>query len=155
MPHFGYSITDLDETKGVKASGRELRISPKAAREICKTIKGMSLVKAKELLIRVTKMEQPIPYFRHHKKVAHKRGLERWKQCAGRYPVKAAKAILKVLENLEANAEQKNLDIDRLRIIHACAHRGRKIRRYMPRAFGRATPKFEELVHVELAAEEV
>ncbi|MCW4030917.1 MAG: hypothetical protein NWE80_00980, partial [Candidatus Bathyarchaeota archaeon] len=53
MPKWGYSITDIDLEKAVKASGRELRVSPKHAREVCKTIKGMSLDKAKEYLQQV------------------------------------------------------------------------------------------------------
>lgn len=52
MPKWGYSITEeeLDPEKTVKASGREVKISPKHAREICKTIKGMMLARAKEYL---------------------------------------------------------------------------------------------------------
>jgi large subunit ribosomal protein L22 len=68
--------------------------------------------------------------------------------------VKAAKQILKVLEGAEANAEYKGLDTERLRIIHASAYPGMRIKRYMPRAYGRATPKFETLCHIEVALEE-
>ena len=53
MPKWGYSITELDPDKTVKASGRGLRISPKHAREICKTIKGMKLYQAKGYLSQV------------------------------------------------------------------------------------------------------
>jgi len=76
------------------------------------------------------------------------------KAYAGRYPVKAAKHILKVLEGAEANAEYKGLDTERLRIIHASAYPGIKIKRYTPRAHGTATPKFETLCHIEIALEE-
>ncbi|MEM2574075.1 MAG: hypothetical protein QXF77_06650 [Candidatus Jordarchaeales archaeon] len=47
MPKFGYSIYGLDPALTAKASGRDLRISPKAAREVCNTIKGMMLYEAK------------------------------------------------------------------------------------------------------------
>ena len=53
MPKWGYSITDVDPEKMVKASGRELRISHKHAREVCKTIKGMNLDQAKDYLHQV------------------------------------------------------------------------------------------------------
>jgi len=60
-----------------------------------------------------------------------------------------------VLENAEVNAEYNGFDRERLRIIHAAAYPGMKIRRYIPRAFGRTTPYFKTLCHVELVLEEV
>jgi large subunit ribosomal protein L22 len=68
--------------------------------------------------------------------------------------VKAADRILRLLRELEANAEYKGLDIENLKIIHAVSHRGRKIRAYTPRAFGRASPSFETLSHVEIVGYE-
>jgi len=155
VPSWGYSIKKLDPEKTALASGRDLPISLKEAREICKTIKGMMVKEAKELLKAVIEMKQPIPYRRYHGKVAHHRGLEKWKWPAGRYPVKAAKEILKVLENAENNAENKGLDVDRLKIIHAAAQKGPVIKKYTPRAFGRATPWFKKYTHVEIAVMEV
>lgn len=38
--------------------------------------------------------------------------------AAGRYPVKAAEQVLKVLENAEANAEYKGMDTENLFIEH-------------------------------------
>jgi len=76
------------------------------------------------------------------------------KAFAGRYPVKAAKQVVRLLEGAEANAENKGLDTDRLRIIHAAASQGMKVKRFTPRAQGRATPNFEILCHVEIALEE-
>ncbi len=155
MPTWGYSIRNLDPEKTALASGRDLPISLKEAREICKVIKGMKLSKAKELLEAVIEKKQPIPYRRYHGKVAHHRGLERWKWPAGRYPVKAAREILKVLENAENNAVNKGLDAEKLKIIHAAAHKGPVYKKYTPRAFGRATPWFRKYTHVEIAVAEV
>jgi large subunit ribosomal protein L22 len=154
VPKWGYSITDeeLDLEKTAKASAREIRVSHKAAREICRTIKGMMLTKAKTFLRDVMAKKKPVPYRRYTKKLGHRHGLE--KAFVGRYPVKAAEHILKVLEGAEANAENKGLDIDKLRIIHASTSQGMKMKRYKPRAQGRATPKFEILCHVEIVVEE-
>jgi large subunit ribosomal protein L22 len=154
VPKWGYSITDgeLDPEKTVKASGRELRVSHKAAREVCRTIKGMMLIKAKQYLKDVTDKKRPVPYKRFTKKLGHRHGLE--KAFVGRYPVKTAKYVLRVLEGAEANAENKGLDIDRLRIIHASSSRGLKIKRSFPRAQGRSSPKIETLTHIEIALEE-
>jgi large subunit ribosomal protein L22 len=153
MPKFGYSFTELDPEKMVKASGRELRISPKHAREVCKTIKGMYLNKAKEYLVRVKLKEQPVPFRRFVKKLGHRHGMQ--KVMVGKYPIKAATEILKLLESAEGNAEFKGLDIVRLRIIHASAYYGIKLKRAIPRAFGRSSPKNKTLTHVEIALEEV
>ncbi|MFB0543542.1 MAG: 50S ribosomal protein L22 [Candidatus Bathyarchaeia archaeon] len=152
MPTWRYSITGLDPDRTAIASGRDLRISPKAAREICAYLKGMGLNEAKEALGEVVEMKRPVPFKRHDKKIPHRRGLAGF--YAGRYPVKSAGEILKVLEQVEANAEFKGLLADRLKIIHISAHRGRTIRKYIPRAFGRATPYFNKLTHVEVAVRE-
>ncbi len=153
MPKWGYSITDIEPDKTAKASGRELRVSPKHAREVCKTIKGMKLDQAKEYLQQVILKKKPVPFRRYNKKMGHRHGLEN--AYAGRYPVKAAQQILKVLEGAEANAEFKGLDMERLRIIHASAYPGIKIKRFIPRAFGRSSPRFTTLSHVELVLEEM
>ncbi|MEM4703779.1 MAG: 50S ribosomal protein L22 [Candidatus Bathyarchaeia archaeon] len=154
MPKWGYSITqeELDPEKTAKASGRELRVSHKNAREVCRTIKGMMVTKAKQYLRDVIDKKKPVPYKRFTKKLGHRHGLE--KAFVGKYPVKAAKHILKILEGAEANAENKGLDTDRLKIIHAAASPGMKIKRFRPRAQGRATPKTETLCHIEIVLEE-
>ena len=72
-----------------------------------------------------------------------------------RYPQKAAKAVLMVLENAMANAEYKGMESDNLRIYHAGTLKGRTIRGWMPRAMGRATPKNTETVSVEMVLTEV
>jgi len=138
----------LDPDKTAKASGRELAVSPKAAREDCNVIKGMRLSEAKEFLEDVIEKKKPVPYFRYKKAVPHRHGLEGW--CTGKYPVKAAQEILRVLEGVEASAEEKDLDVEKLRVIHVAAQRARKIKKFIPRAFGISSPRFEKLAHVEI-----
>ncbi|MCS7115448.1 MAG: 50S ribosomal protein L22 [Candidatus Bathyarchaeota archaeon] len=154
VPKWGYTVPEeaLDPEKTVKASGREVRVSHKSAREVCRAIRGMMLIQAKKFLREVIAKKKAVPFTRFKKKAGHRHGLER--AYAGRYPVKASKQILKILEGAEANAENKGLDTERLQIIHAAAYPGMKIKRYMPRAFGRATPKFETLCHIEVVLEE-
>jgi large subunit ribosomal protein L22 len=153
MPKYGYSIFGLDPDRTAIASAREVDISPKAAREICNFIKGMFLDHAKDYLEYVVIKKKPIPYKRHKKHVAHRKELTGWP--AGRYPVKAAKEILKVLENAENNAEFKGLDVERMKIIHACSQKGMTLKRYFPRAQGSSSPHFNYLTHIEIAIEEV
>lgn len=148
MPRWHFSRQDLGINTAI-ASGRDLRVSYKDTVEVLDAIRGRKLEEAKRILEDVIAMRRPVPYRRFHGKVGHRKGMG-----PGRFPVKAAKAVLRVLENAEANAEFKGLDTSRLWVVHAAAHKGPKIRSYMPRAFGRATPWFEQLVHVEIALEE-
>jgi large subunit ribosomal protein L22 len=151
MARVNYAYQPEDETKAAKAMGYEMDISFKHAVEICRAIKGRKVQDAIRYLEDVVAMKRVVPFRKYKKKVAHKSGLEKW--YAGRYPQKAAKHVLKILKNLEANAEYKGLEVERLIIVHAQAKKGRVLKRYMPRAFGRATPRFKQLTTVEFIAE--
>ena len=152
MPSWKYSIQGLDPDRTAIASSRDLRISPKSTREICNFINGMKLEKAKDVLRDIADLKQPIPFRRYRKKVPHRKGKRGYD--SGRFPQKAAIKLLELLESVEANAEFKGLFADRLKIIHIAAHRGRVIRKFIPRAFGRASPYFKHLTHIEVAVEE-
>jgi len=153
MPTWRYSITGLDADKTAIASGRDLRIKPKSAREICHYLKGMRLTDAKQALQDVMDLKKPIPYLRYNLKMPHRKGTQGF--SSGRFPQKAAEEIMKVLDSVQANAEFKGLYVDNLKIIHISASRGRVIRQFIPRAFGRASPYNKHLTHVEVAVEEV
>ncbi|HMF33665.1 MAG TPA: 50S ribosomal protein L22 [Candidatus Lokiarchaeia archaeon] len=151
MPHFGYSVWGLDKDRTAIGSGRDMRISTKHAREICNTIKGMKLERAKEYLENVALLKASVPFRRHNKKMAHRHGMGGlFKWHSGRFPEKAARMILQVVQNTESNAEYKGLDTERCRIIHAAAQKGRTIKKYIERAHGRSTPYFNILSHVEI-----
>ena len=152
LPNYKISVFGLDVDRPAIATGRNLRISPKHAREICRELKGKYLETAQEYLEQVIVLERSIPFRRHRRKVAHRSDLTKWP--AGRYPKKAATEILKVLENLEQNSSFKGLEVSRLRITHMAAQRGRKIRGFTPRAHGRSSPSFKTLTHVEVVVTE-
>ena len=151
MGRVNYAYKPKDELNAAKAMGYEMDISFKHAVEICRALKGKKIEDAIAYLEDVIAMKKAVPFKNHKKKVGHRRGLQKW--YAGRYPVKASKSILKVLNNLKANAEYKGLELNRLIITHAQAKKGRVIKRYTPRAYGRATPKFKVLTTVEFVAE--
>ncbi|OEC88067.1 MULTISPECIES: 50S ribosomal protein L22 [Methanobacterium] len=148
MAKINYAFTDDDKSKTAKALGRSLKISPKHAVEICNKIRGMKVEKAEAYLEDVIEMKTAVPFKRHNKKVGHKRGIGGWP--TGRYPVKAAKQILDILKNAEANAEYKGLDTENLKIMHISSHRGYVIRGWTPRAFGRASPFNTPTTHVQI-----
>lgn len=152
MPVYEYSYQNYNPEKQAKCYGRELRMSPKAAVEVCRAIKGKWVDEAIEYLENVAALKQVVPYKRHVLKVGHKKGLHRC--CTGAYPERVANIIKALLKDVTANAEYKGLVKDNLRIIHACAYRGIKIRGYMPRAFGRASEHNTTTTNVELVVEE-
>jgi large subunit ribosomal protein L22 len=117
----------------------ELRISPKHAREICNSLRGMKVKVAKAYLEDVVALKRAVPFKRYARNVAHRHGLVG--ADAGRYPQKAAKAVLEVLVNAISNAEYKGMEPDVMKIHHAGTLKGRTVRGWMPRAMGRATPK--------------
>ncbi|MHA1906904.1 MAG: 50S ribosomal protein L22 [Candidatus Thorarchaeota archaeon] len=153
MPSYRYSIIGIDPDRTAVSSGRNMRCSPKHCREVCNAIRGMMLDKAMELLENVIEEKAWIPYRRHKKKRGHHSGMKKW--GPGGHPVKASQHILKLLKNAEGNADNKGLDIDRLKVIHSAAHRGRTYKAFIERAFGRSSPYYENTSHVEIVLEEV
>ena len=151
MGGWNYAFQNFDSTKHVRAAMREKTISHKHAREIAVAIKGLSLEKARDYLLSVVELKRSIPFRRYKNQVGHKSDPG---TMSGRYPQKAATEILKLLDNLESNAEYKGMDLDRLKIINATVHKGRLVKRFIPRAQGRATAKNNVLTHVELVAQE-
>ena len=145
----GYTMeADADTTS--RAIGKEMQISPKFSREICRMLRGKPVNDALKMLEEVVELKRPVPIRRYNIGVAHKQGVG-----PGRYPVKAAKAIHKVIESAKSNAEYKGLDADNMRVKVVAAHLGRTIAGYMPRAHGRSTPWNQQTVNIEVILEEM
>jgi len=145
----GYT-QESDPEKTSKAIGVELSVSPKHCREVCKEVVGMKVEDAKKYLKDVAEQKTPVPYTRFKMFLNPKP-----KVGPGRYPKKAALAILKVLESAQSNAEYKGLESDNMKIRLAAAHRGRIEKSYMPRAQGRSSPWNEQTTNIEIILEEI
>ncbi len=152
MARTGYSAK-IEGENVARAKANELPVSPKHSIEIARFIKNMTTSEAKAYLADVVALKKAIPFKRFNRNVAHKRGLSKWP--AGRYPVKAAEAYIRLLESVEKNAEYIGLDTENLRIDHVAANTGRGLRAFFPRAMGRATPKRRETVNIEIVVTEV
>ena len=149
MVNSGYTaVADADTT--AKALGREMPISPKFAREVAGMVRGMKVETAQKALEEVIEKKRPVPLKRYNKRVSHKAGVG-----PGRYPVKAAKAILSVIDSAVSNAEYKGLDVSGMAIATISVSRGRVIPGHMPRAHGRATEWNQDTVNVEVIIQEV
>ena len=145
----GYT-TVSDPDTSAKALSKEQPVSPKFAREVAGMIRGMKVDTARQALEDVIDKKRAVPLKRYNKRVSHKPGVG-----PGRYPVKAAKAILGVLDSAASNAEYKGLDVSNMAIATISVARGRTIPGHMPRAHGRATQWNQETVNIEIIISEV
>ncbi|MBS3146153.1 50S ribosomal protein L22 [Candidatus Woesearchaeota archaeon] len=112
--------TNADHTALAKADN--LPISTKQSIEICNFLRYKDLQKAKKILSNVIVKKTAIPYLRFNMDTGHKPGI-----AAGRYPNKASKEILKLLNSAEANAENKGLDASNLIISKMIANKGNRM----------------------------
>ena len=153
MARVAYS-QKLEGENFARGKANELNRSPKHSIEIAGFIRHKQINEAIAYLNEVIALKKAIPFKRFTRNVAHKRGLPgNWD--AGRYPVKASKAYIRLLESVKKNAEYLGLDAEKLEIVHVTANRGRAQKAFFPRAMGRATPKVRESVNIEIIAREV
>jgi large subunit ribosomal protein L22 len=145
----GYTQQTNPDTTA-RAIGKEMQVSPKDSREICRMLKGKNVAVAITMLEEIEALKRPVPLRRFNFGVAHKRGVG-----PGRFPRKAAKAIRQVVESARANAEYKGLDAENMRVKVVTTNLGRTITGYMPRAYGRSSPWNQQTVNIEVILEEV
>lgn len=131
----GYTFRNYNEEHMARAIGIGLPISFKQSTEICSFIKNKNVSDAKKLLQKVTEKRLAVPFKRYNWDLGHKK-----KTGPARYPEKASKHIIKLIEAVEANAQFKGLNTSNLVIAHISAHKagktwhyGRKLRRKMKR----------------------
>jgi large subunit ribosomal protein L22 len=68
---------------------------------------------------------------------------------------KAAKPMMKLLDSAIANAVQRGMNVDKLRVAEIQVHQGPIVKRFLPRAHGRATPIRKNTAHIDLGLMEV
>lgn len=103
-----------------KATARNVRVSPRKARLVVDLIRGKN----------VNKAMAELSVLRH----------------------RAAEPVLKLLRSALANADQKEPDaeVDLFRVTCAYVDEGKTLRRFRPRAMGRATPVRKRSSHITL-----
>ena len=126
------------------AVGRDLPISTKHAIEICSKIRGQSVERVRTYLSNVIALKEAVPFKRFNDNIGHKK-----KIGPGRYPVKAAKTILGLVDNAQANAQNKGLATGKLEICHTCAHKAST-----PMRRGRQGNRAMKRTHVEIVLRE-
>ena len=104
-----------------KARAENRKVSRKHCVEIGRWIKNDSVEKAKEKLKKVINKEKPVPYTKFNKDLSHKKGM-----AAGRYPVKSAKEMLKILKSAEENGKYEGLSD--MKVSNVVVTQGRRMR---------------------------
>src|SRR3989344_814319 len=67
---------------------------------------------------------------------------------------RSAKPLLKLIRSAVANAKNKKLDINRLVVSSVLVNGGPMLKRFLPRAQGRATPIHKKMSHIVLTLSE-
>mmetsp|Transcript_28279 Transcript_28279/g.31415 ORF Transcript_28279/g.31415 Transcript_28279/m.31415 type:complete len:182 (+) Transcript_28279:26-571(+) len=151
-----YTYSPTKEAKAAKARASRLRVHFKNTYETARTIKGKTLGDAKRYLHDVLHFRRIVPFRKftggpgkHAQNKEHKKHY-----AGGKWPLKSAKHLLNLLRNVEANAQMKNLDLNRCVIKHIQVNRASNLRRRTYRAHGRINPYLCSPCHVEIIVEE-
>ncbi len=112
----------------------------------------MTIVKAKQYLNAVLAHKRCIPYRKHYGGIGRTGQATEFGKTAGRWPEKSVRVVLGLVNNLEANANAKNLK--NLTIEHVQVDRAAKGRRRTYRAHGRIGPYLSCQAHVQMWANE-
>jgi len=110
--------TKTQEVKTAKASCKDVGISTKHCIEICRALRYKNTTYAKKYLEEVSEIKRAVPMLYFHRNIAHKKGMS-----SGRFPEKAAKVVLKLIQAVEANAQNLGMDISELKITRILANR--------------------------------
>ncbi len=140
-----YALQQFKENMA-RAISKDVEVSTKTSLEIANFIRGKTTKKAKQILERVLEKKQAIPFKRFTDGVGHRKGTAIGQ---GRFPQKASEAFIKIIKQVEANAQAKGLS-EELKIVHLVVnkssntfHQGRQRRRKFKRT------------HLEIAVEEL
>jgi ribosomal protein uL22 len=122
----------VNEKKIAKACKQNAPISTKYSVEFSNYFKNMPLNKAIKICEDIINREDHLPLVKYRLKVAHRKGAVKRNTPTGRWPIKASGVIKALLEDVRANAENLNLDSEKLKIIHMFAVKGVTRRKTQP-----------------------
>lgn len=128
-----------------RAGMRSVKISTKAAIEMCSYLRYKDLARAKRMVQEIAEKKKPLPFKRFTNGLGHKAGI-----AAGRYPENACIEFMTLLNMASANANNLSLG-DKLKIVHLVAHKGSNDFR-----FGRRQRRQQRKnTHLEIVVQEI
>jgi len=171
LPQSGYTQL-LQGNRLAAARSVQIDMHVKHCFEVCRAVKNMTAGKAVSYLNEVLlidsdradirKKAKAIPYRlgsgnkRKRRSGPSMVGHRKGGMGPGRYPVKASREIIKLIESAMENAryQYEDIDAEEMVITHIAAHRGRIRKGWIPRARGRATPSNHYQVNLEVFLED-
>ncbi|MBI2135078.1 50S ribosomal protein L22 [Candidatus Woesearchaeota archaeon] len=139
-----YSYSGYTKDNMARAVGKSLPISFKQSIEICNFIRNREVSYAKNVLNKVIEKKKAIPFRIFNDNMGHKRGI-----AAGRYPGKASKEILDLINLVEANAQFKGMNSSNLVIAHINANKAATVLHY-----GRKRSRKAKRTNIEIVVKE-
>ncbi len=107
-----YSFQDFDKNHMARAMLESVPIPLKSAVMVGKAIKNKDIKTAKNILTQVIAKKAPIKFTHFNQEQAHRKAIG-----PGKFPVKTAKYMLKLVKEVEANAQYAGLDTSSLKIL--------------------------------------
>ncbi|CRH01577.1 60S ribosomal protein L17, putative [Plasmodium relictum] len=141
--------------KKLRDHGKYLRVHFKNTYEAARAIRRMKLLEAKKYLNDVIEKKRCVPFRKYNGGVGRTNQAKEFNHTQGRWPVKSCKFLLNVLDNVQANAEARNLEIGKLRLIHVMVNKARPGRRRTYKAHGRINPYMSSPCHIQVIAREI
>lgn len=139
----------------MRASGKDLRIHYKNTYETAKAVQGLTIPKAQQYLKDVLAHRRCVPYTKYYGGIGRTGQAAEFKKTLGRWPEKSVRTVLGLINNMEANANAKNLkNLKDLTIEHVQVNRAAKGRRRTYRAHGRIGPYLSSQATIEMYAVE-
>lgn len=140
----GYAFRNYNPENMARAVAIAMPISFKQSVEICRFIENKNVNDAKKILSSVMEGKMAVPFKSYNWDLGHKKGVG-----PARYPKKASVEIVKLIEDVEANAQFKGLNTSNLVIAHVSAHKASKTWH-----FGRKSRRRMKRTNIEIVVEE-
>ncbi|MEM4511207.1 MAG: 50S ribosomal protein L22 [Nanopusillaceae archaeon] len=112
-----------EQKKLVSVKAYNLPISRKKTVNLVRYIRYLPLKIAKKYLELVIQKKIAIPFYKYNRDIPHRKNIDA-KIKQGRYPIKSAKYLLKLLDSLEKNAINMNLDPSKIFLLHVLVNKG-------------------------------
>jgi large subunit ribosomal protein L22 len=142
---YKHAFKDYNQETMARAVAVSVSISTKHCIEISNRLRGKKLSTAKRILNDAVDMKKAISFTRFNKGLGHKKAVG-----PGRFVVKAAGEVLRLLESCEANAQQKGLNTNSLKIIHINTNYASR-----PWHYGRQRRRRTKRSHIEVVMQEM
>lgn len=149
-----YNCDIIDPANTVKASIQNARVSFKKTRETCSTLRGKTVDSCIEYLNNVIGKKACVPFRRYHYGVhatPQARAFDSKFPCTkGRWPIKSCEEVIKLLNNIKANAIHKNMDTSDLVIKMISVNKAPIIHGRCFRAHGRVNAFNKSPCHIQV-----